>query len=560
MSSDHPRDLRIAVTGFLLVVLSGIGPRPALAAPVAAPSLPPVVQLMPVVGGLVSPVFVTGAHDNSGRLFILQQTGQILIFSGGALLGTPFLNIAGLVSNFTGQNGEQGLLSLVFDPGYSSNRRFYITYTTNTTDPTFKYTTTLARYQTSAGNPNVADPASGTVLLSIPKKYTNHNGGMLAFGPDGYLYMSMGDGGSGGDPDGNGQNLHVLLAKILRLDVSTPPPAGQQYVIPPTNPFVRSSDPNVRREIWAYGVRNPWRFSFDTSTGDLYVADVGQNREEEVDFQAAGAPGGQNYGWNILEGNLCYNPSTGCVPPSGYVPPVTTYDHQANDAVGCSVTGGYVYRGADSPALQGVYLYGDFCSGRLWGLIRNADGTWSSGLLALTNFNVSSFGQDDRGELYLVSYAGGIYKLTADNGSHPTVVTLYPSDGSQVCQLPTVGADLSLTGSGSRPASFDPSTLRLFLDGQDVTAAAHVSQSRTGLTLLTSILYTPPMTLGLGAHVVDLHLLSALEPGVVHWSFTAANIACAAASASAIPLIPFHVWTTPASPSGSTGGSAAGSP
>ncbi len=383
------------------------------AMPVYAASLPPTLKFIPVVGGLNSPVFVTNAGDGSNRLFIVQQTGQIRIFKNGSLLSTPFLNILGLVSNFTGINGEQGLLSLAFDPNYSTNGFFYITYTTNNSDPTFLYTTTLARYQVSSTNPDQADPSSGAVLLSIPKKYTNHNGGMLAFGPNGYLYMSMGDGGSGGDPDNNAQNLHTLLGKILRLDVESSPPAGQTYVIPPTNPFYGSTDSKVKKEIWAYGLRNPWRFSFDRSSGDLYIGDVGQNTEEEVDFQAASNSGGQNYGWHILEGNLCYDPSTGCVAPSGYVPPVATYDHGTNESYGCAVIGGYVYRGSTYPALQGVYFYGDLCTGKIFGLVRNSNNTWSHSLITSTGFTISSFGQDEQGELYVVDYGNGVvYQIT----------------------------------------------------------------------------------------------------------------------------------------------------
>jgi hypothetical protein len=302
----------------------------------------------------------------------------------------------------------------VFDPNYPTNGFFYITYTTNNNNPTFIYTTTLARYHVSSGNPDLADSTSGTVLLSIPKKYTNHNGGMIAFGPDGYLYMSMGDGGNGGDPDNNGQNLHTMLGKILRLDVESTPPVGQKYVIPPTNPFFTSGDPSVKKEIWAQGLRNPWRFSFDRSTGDLYIGDVGQNIEEEVDFQSHASAGGENYGWHILEGNLCYDPSSNCTAPSNYAPPVTTYDHGNSDSVGCAVTGGYVYRGSAFPSLQGVYFFGDYCSGNIWGLIKNPNNTWTKNLIVSTNFLISSFGQDELGELYLADYSAGmVYQIAS---------------------------------------------------------------------------------------------------------------------------------------------------
>ena len=379
---------------------------------VMAASIPQTVNFNLIVSGLTKPVFITNAGDGSNRLFIVQQSGQIRIFKNGSLLSTPFLNISGLVSNFTGVNGEQGLLSLAFDPNYSNNGDFYIAYTTSTNDPTFPYTTTLARYHVSSVNSDLADTGSGVVLLSIPKKYTNHNGGMIAFGPDGYLYLSVGDGGSGGDPDSNAQNLQTMLGKLLRLDVHSTPPIGQTYVIPPTNPFYASNEANVKKEIWAYGLRNPWRFSFDSWTGDMYIGDVGQNREEEIDFQPTSSAGGQNYGWSILEGNLCYNPSSNCIAPSNYVSPVATYDHGNNDSYGCSITGGYVYRGSQFPSLQGVYFYGDYCSGKLLGLIRNPNNTWTSSLIASTSYWISSFGEDEQNELYLADYAGGtVYQL-----------------------------------------------------------------------------------------------------------------------------------------------------
>jgi glucose/arabinose dehydrogenase len=377
---------------------------------VKAASFPQAIRFNLITSDLNKPVFITNAEDSSNRLFIVQQSGQIRIFNNGSLLSTAFLNISGLVSNFTGANGEQGLLGLAFDPHYINNGLFYITYTTLNNDATFPYATTLARYQVSNNNSNLADISSGMVILSIPKKYTNHNGGMIAFGPDGYLYFSMGDGGSGGDPDNNAQNLHTMLGKLLRIDVNSTPPVGQNYVIPPTNPFYGSTDPNVKKEIWAYGLRNLWRFSFDSLTGELYIGDVGQNREEEIDFQASSSEGGQNYGWRILEGNLCYNPSSNCSAPTNYVAPIAVYDH----GNGCSVTGGYVYRGNQFPSLQGVYFYGDFCSGKLFGLLKNPNNSWTSDLIASTNYSISSFGEDEQRELYLTDYAGGnIYQLTS---------------------------------------------------------------------------------------------------------------------------------------------------
>ncbi len=372
---------------------------------VAAASLPPALTFTPVITGLTQPVFVTNAGDGSNRLFVVQRTGQIRIFKSGSLLATNFLNVSG-ISDFTDAGPEQGLLGLAFDPHYSTNRYFYVTYAITTTNTTFPYGVRLVRYQTSSVNPDVANPNSAFIILTTFKKYTNHNGGMIAFGRDGYLYWGTGDGGSGGDPDNNAQNLGSLLGKMLRIDVDSMPLAGKTYVIPSTNPFYSSTNANIRKEIWAYGLRNPWRWSFDRSTGDMLIGDVGQNTEEEIDFQTAASSGGMNYGWHILEGNLCYNPPTGCVAPARYVAPVAVYVHGTNDVNGCAVTGGYVYRGAAFPALQGVYLYGDYCSGHVWALVHNA-GVWSRKLVASTSYNISSFGQDEAGQLYLVDYGGG---------------------------------------------------------------------------------------------------------------------------------------------------------
>jgi glucose/arabinose dehydrogenase len=362
-----------------------------VAAGVRSAPVPKNVKFETVATGLQNPLLVTHAGDASNRLFIVQRGGQILIHQNGALNATPFLDVSALLAS---DGGEQGLLGLAFDPNYESNGTFYIVYTA------LSYAVTLARYTVSA-NPEVAN-ATGEILLSIPKTRTNHNGGMIAFGPDGYLYMSVGDGGGGGDPDNNAQDRTALLGKILRLDVS----GAGAYSIPPTNPYYNNPNPAIKQEIWAYGLRNPWRFSFDRSTGDLIIGDVGQNAQEEIDFQLAGAAGGQNYGWRILEGNLCYLPAV-CTPPANYVPPVMVYNHGTNDSNGCSVTGGYVYRGSNFPALVGVYLYADFCLGKIWGLTRNASNEWVTTLAADTDFMISSFGEDEQGELYLLDYGSG---------------------------------------------------------------------------------------------------------------------------------------------------------
>jgi len=407
--------------------------------------VPPVLDFTTFVSGLTEPLFVTNAGDGSNRLFIVEQTGQIRVLDSGNTSpnSTPFLDISSTGSNPVSDfisypnNGdsEQGLLGLAFDPNYASNGYFYVTYTTDlgnsnqcpatapTSGQTCKFSTTLARYHATPAS-DVADPGDGTVLLVAPKVYTNHNGGMIAFGPDGYLYMSIGDGGSGGDPDGNGQSLDTLSAKLLRLDVS-----GPTYAIPHTNPFYNDSDPNVKQEIWAYGLRNAWRFSFDKLTGDLYIGDVGQDTQEEVDFQSHLSSGGQNYGWNILEGNLCFHPSSGCVKPANYVAPVATYNHGNNDSYGCALMGGYVYRGSQYPSMQGYYFYGDLCSGKVFGLNRNGN-TWKSTILASPGYNITSFGQDEQGELYLTDYAGGqVIKISSPVNAAGTFTSQGNLDG-----------------------------------------------------------------------------------------------------------------------------------
>jgi glucose/arabinose dehydrogenase len=350
------------------------------------------INLVPVVGGLTRLTSVTLAGDGSGRLFILEQTGRILIIENGAVNPAPFLDIVSLV----GSDGiEQGLLGLAFHPDYVNNGFFYVYYTDKEGD------TVVARYTVSADNPALADPASAKTLLAFDQPYANHNGGQLAFGPDGYLYIGTGDGGSANDPHNNGQRLDTFLGKILRIDVD----GGDPYAVPADNPFV--DEASARPEIWSYGWRNPWRFSFDRQTGDLYIADVGQNQYEEVNFEPVGAPGGLNYGWRLMEGLHCFDPSD-CDPATrGLVLPIVEYDH----SLGCSVTGGYVYRGAQFPTLTGVYLYADYCSGIIWGLRLEADGSWSQAELLPSGFRVSSFGQDEAGELYVADHVGNLLRI-----------------------------------------------------------------------------------------------------------------------------------------------------
>jgi len=341
-----------------------------------------------VAGGFVQPVHVAHAGDGSGRIFVVEQGGRIRILDNGVVLPSPFLDI----SSKSVCCGEQGLLSVAFPPGFAAKRYFYVNYT-RTPDGA----TVVARYRVSIGDANAADPASEEVLLIIPQPFANHNGGQLAFGPDGYLYIGMGDGGSGGDPLNNGQATGTLLGKLLRIDVES---GAVPYGIPPTNPFLGMA--GYRAEIWALGLRNPWRFSFDRLMGDLYIADVGQGTFEEVDVQPVGSAGGQNYGWKVMEGAACF--TIGCS-PAGLTLPVATYDHSQ----GCSITGGMVYRGSAFPALQGMYFYGDFCSGRIWGL-RNTGAGWETAVLPVPGnppMNIATFGEDEPGNVYLANFANG---------------------------------------------------------------------------------------------------------------------------------------------------------
>jgi glucose/arabinose dehydrogenase len=351
-----------------------------------------------VVSGLQRPTYVTTASDDSGRLFVVEQPGRIRIVENGQLLDQSFLDIIDLVST---AGNERGLLSVAFRHDYKTSGQFFVDYTRQPDGATI-----VARYNVSAADPDVADRNSGVTILEIDQPESNHNGGQLQFGPDGYLYVGTGDGGGQGDqhgPIGNGQNLNVLLGKILRLDVN----GTDTYQIPATNPFVNRSD--ARPEIWAYGLRNPWRFSFDRATNDLYIADVGQDTYEEIDFQPASDQGGENYGWRIMEGLHCYNPGSGC-DQTGLTLPIAEYTHAEG---GCSVTGGYVYRGTQYPAMQGVYFFADYCSGKIWSLQRDAAGQWQMIEHLEAGFLISSFGQDQAGELYVVDHGGAVNRLVA---------------------------------------------------------------------------------------------------------------------------------------------------
>jgi glucose/arabinose dehydrogenase len=371
---------------------------------VPVPSATPVppgpfqITLERIVSGLARPTYVTHAGDGTGRLFVVEQPGRIRIMANGQLVEQPFLDITNLVST---NGNERGLFSVAFHPQYAANGQFFVDYTRRSDGATV-----IARYKVSPGDPNVAALDSATPLLLIPQPQANHNGGQLQFGPDGYLYIGMGDGGGQGDQHGsigNGQALTTLLGKLLRIDVTD----VDTYTVPASNPFART--PNARPEIWAFGLRNPWRFSFDRGTGALYIADVGQDAYEEVDVQPASSKGGENYGWRIMEGDHCYNPQNNC-DRSGLTMPIVEYSHAVG---GCSVTGGYVYRGSAYPWLDGVYFFGDYCSGLIWSLARDASGKWEMTQRLDSGLSISSFGEDEPGELYVVDLNGAVYRLKA---------------------------------------------------------------------------------------------------------------------------------------------------
>jgi len=346
------------------------------------------IVLEPVVANLASPVFVTHAGDGSGRLFIVEQAGVIKVLQPGAATPSIFLDIRNSVLS----GGERGLLGLAFHPGFKTNRRFFVDYTRSPDGATV-----IAEYQVSVGDPNVADLGE-SVILTVAQPYANHNGGMIQFGPDGDLYIGMGDGGSANDPGARAQNRDELLGKILRIDVDHPASATQPYSSPADNPFAGAIP--GREEIYAMGLRNPWRYSFDRQTGDLVAGDVGQGAREEIDVVVKGG----NYGWRTFEGTLCTGLDPAPCDPSGFIPPIAEYSHTGGR---CSVTGGYVYRGSRGSLPSGAYLFGDYCSGELFLL----EGSQIS-VLAGTGINISSLGEDQEGELYVVGLGGTVQRVT----------------------------------------------------------------------------------------------------------------------------------------------------
>ena len=416
---DTPLGRRVQFLGFLLFLTAH-----SLCAQVGPGDL----ALVQITTGLSEPLGIENAGDGSGRLFILQKSGEVFVFDGSALLPNPFLDLSAQVAT----NSERGLLGLAFHPSFSVNGFFYVNYTNLSGD------SILSRFSVST-DPNLADASTEVVLLTIPQPAANHNGGQLVFGPDGFLYVSLGDGGSGGDPQDNGQDLSTLLGTILRLDVD----GGSPFAIPSSNPFVGT--PGARGEIWAYGLRNPWRFSFDRLTGDLFIADVGQNTREEVNVQPAASPGGENYGWRLMEGSLCFNPPTNCNDGTLTLP-VLEYDHSAGD---CSITGGFRYRGSRFPQMDGVYFFGDFCTGRIWGATEDSPGSWSFQELLVTSFLIASFGEDEDGEIYVADFGSGVLHQLVTENPLPSLTSLSPA--TVAVEGPTFV--LTVNGSNFIPAS-----------------------------------------------------------------------------------------------------------
>lgn len=383
------------------------------------------ITLQTVATGFSNPVAIENAGDP--RLFVVEQGGTIKIINAdGSVAATPFLNLASLISS----DGERGLLGLAFHPNYSTNGYFFVNYTNPAGN------TVIARYTVSAGNTNVANPSSAQVLLTITQPFSNHNGGTLRFGPDGYLYIGMGDGGSGGDPGNRAQNIETLLGKMLRIDVNS----GTPYAIPPTNPFAGATA--GADEIWAIGLRNPWKFSFNRTTGDLWIADVGQGAVEEIN-KVSPTAAGLNYGWNCYEGSSIY--TAGCAQPTTtYTFPFAEYTHTATG--GCSITGGYVYTGTAYPLLANKYIFADYCSNKIGLVSPNGTITYTP---AFGGNNFSTFGEDATGELYIAGISSGtVYKITdstLSNAEYTTEnISLYPNPAEGEVFLTTHNLDMPI--------------------------------------------------------------------------------------------------------------------
>ncbi|MCB0642148.1 MAG: PQQ-dependent sugar dehydrogenase, partial [Phaeodactylibacter sp.] len=440
----------------------------------------PALDLIEIATGLSEPVDITNAGD--ARLFVVEKPGRIRVIDPqGNLLSTPFLNI---VSSVNDSPNERGLLGLAFHPDYATNGYFFVNYTGDGGH------TRVSRFSVSEDNPNEADPDSEVVLMVINQPYWNHNGGDLNFGPDGYLYIGMGDGGSADDPQNNGQTLQSYLGKLLRIDVDNAP-AGSDYGIPADNPFADPND-NIPDEIWAYGLRNPWRFSFDRLTGDLWIGDVGQYYWEEVDFLPAGTPGGSNFGWRCYEGFTPYLTGN-CDLSAPYVEPLFVYSHDSS--VGCSITGGFMYRGCTFPDLYGYYLYVDYCTGRFWGITSDGAGGWENvDLINSTNLTYSSFGEGMNGELYLASLdEGKVFLVTETTTQEFVLFDVTP----ETCSGDADGAVVA-TWNGAAPATY------AWSNGADTNVV-------TGLTTGS---YEVTVTSAAGCAQVHVLIIENGDPGI----------------------------------------------
>jgi glucose/arabinose dehydrogenase len=430
------------------------------------------LQALPGASGLTAPVAFADPGDGSGRLFIVEQTGSIRIWQNGAILPTPFLTIPAAELSCC---SERGLLGLAFHPDFATNGYFFVNYTepepvnppSCPQDAGCNQNTVIARFRVESfvdpvdGDPNFADFSTEVRLLRYNQPYANHNGGDLKFGPDGYLYVSSGDGGDGGDPNDYAQNTGTLLGKILRLDVDETPPAQhglcgdnpQAYAAAPGNPFLGAGVAGCD-EIWHLGLRNPWRISFDRATDDLFIADVGQGSREEIDFRPAGSPGGANWGWRCYEGFAAHN-TTGCGPAASYLAPIHDYGHSSGR---CSVTGGFRYRGSLYPALVGAYLFADYCTGEIWVAVKGSGSGWAvSGPHYNASFKITSFGEDSAGELYVLDYDNGVvYRVVETTGTPAPTPTPSPTPTRTRTPTPTATPTRTATPTVTRTATATP--------------------------------------------------------------------------------------------------------
>lgn len=370
----------------------------------------PEVELTQLLTGLNQPTAIEAPRDGSERLFICQKGGRIRIvdLTTNTILANDFLNISSRIST----NSERGLLGLAFHPDFANNGQLFISYSANGSFGGYAVGTSIySRLTLDSPGDNIASMTTEEIILTVNQDFANHNGGHIAFGPDGYLYIGMGDGGSGGDPNGRAQQNTSMLGKMLRIDVDTPS-LSAPYVIPTDNPFV--DDPAVLDEIWATGLRNPWRYSFDRETGDLWIGDVGQNAREEINFEPAGSGGGFNYGWNCREGSIAYpNPSPACNLAGTLVDPVADFSHFSQTMGAASITGGYVYRGRQWPELQGTYICADFATNNLFTIRPDGNEGWTVGVQSnLPIGGVATFGEDENAELYLADFNGRLYKVS----------------------------------------------------------------------------------------------------------------------------------------------------